>query len=148
MGLAMMTFGQLVRRNAAHWPNKDAFVELGRRFTWGDVNRRTDAIGHALRKMGVRQGDRVAVLSNDCIEIAELFLTCAKIGAIRVGLNARLAAAEIAALIKDCHPRVIAYAGEHQRTIDLIKPDIDALPEPPCCAGSVPLILLHLTTRN
>jgi acyl-CoA synthetase (AMP-forming)/AMP-acid ligase II len=131
----MMTFGDLVRRNGAHWPNKDAFVELDRRVTWGQLDRRTDALGRGLRHLDVKKGDRVAVLAHDCIEVAETFLTCAKIGAIRVGLNARLAAAEIASLIKDSTPSVVAYGGEHQRVIDLIKPEIDALPEPPLLIG-------------
>ncbi|MGF7162446.1 acyl-CoA synthetase (AMP-forming)/AMP-acid ligase II [Rhodoligotrophos appendicifer] len=131
----MMTFGDLVRRNGAHWPNKDAFVELDRRVTWGEVDRRTDAIGHGLRALGVQSGDRVAVLSNDCIEVAETFLACAKIGAIRVGVNARLAAAEIASIIKDCQPRILIYAGEHQRVVSLIQPDLDRLPLSPTLIG-------------
>lgn len=131
----MMTFGDLVRRNGTHWANKDAFVELDRRVTWGELDARTDAIGAGLRNLGVKQGDRVAVLSNDCIEVPETFLACTKIGAIRVGLNARLAAAEVASLIKDCHPRVVFYAGEHQRVIDLIKAEIGALLEPPILIG-------------
>ena len=46
-------------------------------------------------------------LSADCIEVAETFGACIKIGAIRVGLNPRLAAPEIAALIADCSPSVL-----------------------------------------
>jgi acyl-CoA synthetase (AMP-forming)/AMP-acid ligase II len=131
----MMTFGDLIRRNGAHWPNKDAFVELDRRVTWGELDHRTDALGAGLRKLGVKPGDRVAVLANDCIEVAETFLACAKIGAIRVGLNARLAAAEVASLIKDCQPSIVFHTGEHQRVIDLIKPDLGALPQPPILIG-------------
>jgi len=124
----MMSFGDLVRRHGAHWPAKDAYVELDRRVTWGELDKRTDALGHAFRCLGVRPGDRVAVLAHDCIEVAETFLALSKIGAIRVGLNARLAAAEILALIKDCQPAVLAYSAGQQRLIDLIKADIEALP--------------------
>src|SRR5262245_41547513 len=103
----MLTFGHLIERNARNWPDKRAFVELERRVTWGAFDRRTDQLGHALRKMNVGSGDRVAILSGDCIEVAEVFAACAKIGAIRVGLNARFAPREIAALIADCSPSVI-----------------------------------------
>src|SRR5262249_12112713 len=115
----MMTFGALTRRNGAHWPEKDAFVEMGRKVTWGELDRRTDALGHAYRALGVSRGDRVAVLSHDAIEVPETFLAAAKMGAIRVGLNPRLAAVELAALIKDCGPRLLIYAGEHQRLVGL-----------------------------
>jgi hypothetical protein len=60
---------------------------------------------------------------------------CRKIDAIRVGLNARFAAAEILALIRDCQPTVRAYTAGQQRTIDLIKPDIEALKVPPVLIG-------------
>ena len=103
----MLTFGELVRRNGRRWSGKDAFVELDRRVSWGELDARTDALGHALRALGVRPGDRVAMLAVDCIEVAEVFVACAKIGAIRVGLNARLAPPEIAALLADSEPRLL-----------------------------------------
>src|SRR5579859_3733993 len=107
----MPTFGQLVRRNGRYWPTKDAFVELDRRVAWGAFDRRTDALGHALRASGIAPGDRVAILASDCIEVAETFIACAKIGAIRVGLNPRLAPPEIAALIVDSAPKMLFVQG-------------------------------------
>jgi acyl-CoA synthetase (AMP-forming)/AMP-acid ligase II len=131
----MMTFADLLRRNGAHWPDKAAFVELDRRVTWGELDRRTDALGHALRRFDVGTGDRIAVLAHDCIEVAETFLVASKIGAIRVGINARFAAAEVLALLKDCRPKVLAYSSDQQRTIDLIAPQIEELAHPPARIG-------------
>src|SRR5262249_52693914 len=68
---------------------------------------------------GVARGDRVAVLSHDAIEVPETFLAAAKVGAIRVGLNPRLAAAELAALLRDCEPRLLICSGEHRRLVGL-----------------------------
>jgi len=131
----MMTFGDLVRRNGAHWPEKPAYVEVERRRTWGELDRRTDALGHAYRAFGLVPGDRIAVLSHDAIEVPETFLAAAKVGAIRVGINPRLAAAEIAALILDSEPRLFFYATEHQRVIDLIRPQLSAMRAPPSLIG-------------
>ncbi len=103
----MLTFGGLIRHHGVCWGHKDAFVELDRRCSWGEYHRRTDALGHALRRLGVSTGERVAILAFDCIELAETFGACTKIGAIRVGLNPRLAAPELAALITDCAPSVL-----------------------------------------
>ena len=112
----MLTFGHLVQRNGRNWADKAAFVELDRRVTWGEFDQRTDRLGHALRKMNVRSGDRVAILSSDCIEVAEVFTACAKIGAVRVGLNARFAPREIAALIADCAPDAIFVQRSYLKT--------------------------------
>ena len=131
----MLTFGALTRRNGAHWPEKDAFVEASRKVTWGELDRRTDALGHAYRALGVSPGDRVAVLSHDAIEVPETFLAAAKMGAIRVGLNPRLAGAEIAALIEDCEPRLLIYAGEHQRLVGLAISLLGDAKDPPILIG-------------
>jgi acyl-CoA synthetase (AMP-forming)/AMP-acid ligase II len=119
----MLTFGQLVRRNGRSWSTKDAFVELDRRVTWGAFDRRTDALGHALRAYGIGPGDRVAMLAADCIEVAELFIACAKIGAIRVGLNPRLAPPELAALVVDSAPRLLLVQGECRALVPTL-PDV------------------------
>src|SRR5262245_15541912 len=131
----MATFGALIRRNGAHWPGKDAFVEIDRKVTWGELDRRTDALGHAYRALGVSHGDRVAVLSHDAIEVPETFLAAAKIGAIRVGLNPRLAAAEIASLIRDCEPRLLIYASEHHRLVGVATSQLQDMRSPPTLVG-------------
>jgi len=131
----MMTFGRLLQRHGTHWPEKAAFVELQRRVSWGDLDRRTDAFGRALRGFDLAPGDRIAVLAHDCIEVAETFLAASKIGAIRVGINARLAAAEILALIEDCRPAVLAYSSAQQRLVDLIRPAVERLPQRPVLIG-------------
>jgi len=124
----MMTFGELIHRNGVYWGEKDAFVELDRRRNWREYNIRTDALGHALRRLGVVAGDRVVVLSSDCIEVAETFGACMKIGAVRVGLNPRLAPPEITALVADCSPAVIFAHSDYMTTIDRAETAGEALP--------------------
>ncbi|MES4992602.1 class I adenylate-forming enzyme family protein [Phyllobacterium sp. 22229] len=114
----MLTFGELIYRNGLYWGDKDAFVELDRRLTWRDFQVRTDALGYVMRRLGVGQGDRVVVLSSDCIEVAETFGACMKVGAVRVGLNPRLAPPEITALVADCSPTVIFVHQDYFPVID------------------------------
>lgn len=116
----MLTFGQLIKRNGTFWSSKDAFVELERKVSWGDYHRRTDALGHGLRALGVGIGDRVLILSYDHIEIAETFGACMKIGAVRVGLNPRLALREIVELIHDCSPRAVFVHKDHRPLLETV----------------------------
>ncbi|AMS45495.1 class I adenylate-forming enzyme family protein [Aminobacter aminovorans] len=116
----MLTFGELIYRNALYWGDKDAFVELERRRTWRDFQVRTDALGYALRRLGVMPGDRVVILSSDCIEVAETFGACMKVGAVRVGLNPRLAPPEINALVADCSPTVIFAHQDHLAVLERV----------------------------
>ena len=97
----MLTLGELINRNARSYGDRDAYVELDRRRTWQDLDKRTDALAHVLQSWGVKRDDRVGVILKDSIEVVETIGACAKIGAIRVGLNYRLAPPEIGALIDD-----------------------------------------------
>ncbi|MCH8886893.1 MAG: AMP-binding protein [SAR324 cluster bacterium] len=125
----MLTFGQLVRRNGVRWAEKDAFIELERRIGWAEFDRRTDALGGALRGLGVAPGDRVAMLAYDCIEVAELFIACAKIGAVRVGINARLAAPEIAHLIRNAGPVLLFVQAAYTKLAADALSLLDSAPE-------------------
>lgn len=97
----MLMLGKLVERAARVRGNHVAYVEMDRQRSWAELDSRTDALGWSLKELGIRSGDRVGIISRDAIEVAETIVACAKIGAIRVGLNYRLAAPEIAVLIDD-----------------------------------------------
>ena len=66
-----------------------------------------DRVGNALRRLGVRQGDTVAILSLDTAEWAIAFFACLKIGAIAVGMSTRLTAKEQAYILRDAGARVL-----------------------------------------
>ena len=87
-------------------------VERERRFTYGQVNARANRIAHALQTLGVRKGDRVALLMMNGVEYFESFFAIAKIGAIVVPLNWRLVADELAFILKDSGATVAIYDGE------------------------------------
>jgi acyl-CoA synthetase (AMP-forming)/AMP-acid ligase II len=97
----MLTLGELINRNARKFSDRESYVEIDRRRTWRELDRRTDALGRVLRGWGVRPGDRIGVILKDSIEVVETIAACAKVGAVRVGLNYRLAPPELGALIDD-----------------------------------------------
>ena len=59
------------------------------------------------------KGDRVAVLSKNCIEYMEIFFACARVGLIIQPLNWRLGDDELHRIIEDGNPTVIIHAGEY-----------------------------------
>lgn len=129
----MPTFGELIERNGRYWGRKEAFIDEHRRVNWAEFNMRTDALGHALRRRGVAPGDRVVILASDCVELAETFGACMKVGAVRVGLNPRLAAPEVAALVADCAPAMISV---HAKSAELLSGLSDLRPRSRWQAGS------------
>src|SRR5262249_29744899 len=57
---------------------------------------------HALQALGIRAGDRVAVLSENCVEWAVCDYASQSLGAVVVPIYPTLAAAQIEFLLQDC----------------------------------------------
>jgi len=72
----------------------------------GDVSMR---LAHVLRGAGAGRGTRVAVLSEDRVEVMPAYLASWIAGATVVHLNARLATAEIQYIVDDARPDVLLY---------------------------------------
>ena len=94
-------------------PGRTALVDRARdaRLTYAELDRAADRWRGALWALGVRPGDRVAVLARNRPEHAELLHACRRAGAGLVPLNWRLAAPELAAVLDGARPRVLLGEG-------------------------------------
>lgn len=110
------TYAQLLRDHASQRPHAPALTFEGRTLSFAELDASSSRAAQALRRDGVRAGDRVALLTRNCAEFFELVFACGKLGAIVVGLNWRLAAVEIEAIVADARPGV-AIVGPAERAL-------------------------------
>jgi len=106
----------LIERNAAFSPNKPAIVFESKPLTYAVLEARIAQAARALKaELGVGRGDRVAILSLNRPDYLVLLYACARLGAILVPLNWRLAAAEQLFILSDAGAKVLvlemAFAG-------------------------------------
>jgi long-chain acyl-CoA synthetase len=87
--------------------NRQAIVCGNTRYTWNDFDQRTDALARGLASLGVQRSDRVAVLMLNCHCYLELYYACARMGAVIVPLNIRLARPEIVFILNDSESKVL-----------------------------------------
>ncbi|MFI6705516.1 AMP-binding protein [Nonomuraea sp. NPDC050478] len=91
-------------------PGATALVDTlsGREFDYATASDRAGRMARHLRDgLGVRPGDRVAVLSGNRVEVIELLIACGRIGALLVPLNWRLSVPELAGILDDCGAAVV-----------------------------------------
>ncbi|MCY1166911.1 Long-chain-fatty-acid--CoA ligase FadD13 [compost metagenome] len=98
----VVTLSDMLRNAARRWPDKPAYAYVSRTFTWAEVDRRVDALAAALQAHGVKPGQVVGSLTRDGPVMVELVFAAARIGAVRVGLNYRMAAGEIRTILQHC----------------------------------------------
>ncbi len=92
-------------------PSKLAIIDLatGRRLTYADLHRRTEALTAYLSSRGITKGDRIAVLARNGNEYIEAQFACGRLGAIAVLLNWRLTVPELEYICNDSTPRFMIH---------------------------------------
>lgn len=107
-------------------PNNVALIDRvnsdGNEIIYRDWNKNVNKTAHFLReKIGCQKGDRIAIISSNCIEYLDILFACNKLGTILQNLNWRLAVPELEHLIKDAKPQVIFYSTEFIDSIQKLK---------------------------
>ncbi|WIM85911.1 long-chain fatty acid--CoA ligase [Candidatus Mycobacterium wuenschmannii] len=106
-----------MQRGISHWitrrsllnGGRAALVSDGEHITYADLDRRTNQVAAALLALGVRKGDRVAALLVNSAEFIQVLMGCAKIGAVTVPINVRLAGPEIGYILADSGADVLIF---------------------------------------
>ncbi|WP_147533165.1 acyl-CoA synthetase [Bacillus marasmi] len=101
-------------------PNRVAIIDAdtNETYTYRNINMRASALASWFIENGVKKGDRVALLSPNHISYFDLLFACAKIGAIFVPLNWRLAKEELNYILSDCTPVLIGYHTQFQEKVE------------------------------
>lgn len=103
-----MDLCSLIDRNAAFAPDKTAIAFEGERLSYAAFAARIERTATALKQeLGVGRGDRVAILSLNRPDYLVLLYACARLGAMLVPLNWRLAVAEQLFILNDAGAKVL-----------------------------------------
>lgn len=111
-----MKIPDLAAKQAHLNPDRVAFVdpERGWELTYAMLNDRSSRIAEFLATdWGVTHGTRVATLAHNRVESVELLFACAKLGAVLVPLNWRLAQAELEYILRDADVRGVVHDAPH-----------------------------------
>ncbi len=98
-------------------PDKTAIIFEAEHISYCELNQRANRASCWLQSLAIEKGDRVAAMLNNCPEFIELFLACARLGAIFVPLNFRSAPPELDYFLKNCRPRLFVFGREFIGTV-------------------------------
>ncbi len=106
-----VNIGRLLTNRARRDPNMQGLVDIGsgERFSYAEINARTNRVANMLRGLGIRPGDRVALLLMNGAPFFEAYFACAKIGAVAVPVNWRLVPDEIAYILSDSGAETLIF---------------------------------------
>jgi fatty-acyl-CoA synthase len=93
-------------------PEKLAVIDLAseRRLSYAQFDARISRLATHLRhRLGVKRGDRVAVLALNTSDTLEVQFACGRLGAIFLPLNTRFTVPELRFIVNDAAPRVMVH---------------------------------------
>lgn len=107
-----LTVGDLLSKAARAHGDETALVGA-ESYTYRELNRRVDDLATALQARGVDYGDRLAVVSENRTEYAEILYAGAKLGTLVATQNWRLEEPELRHCLSVAGPDVVFVSGEH-----------------------------------
>jgi long-chain acyl-CoA synthetase len=86
---------EVTARQVARAPDRIALVEDGACWSYRDLEQRVSEIATVLSSLGIRAGDRLIIVSENCIALAALLLAASRLDAWAIVANPRLSAREL-----------------------------------------------------
>ena len=108
----LLTLAEAVAGHARLMPHKLAVRDSRRSLTYAQWHERNLRLAHALMALGLRPGDRVALLAYNCIEWMELYAGLAAAGLVAVPINFRLTSSEIAYIVAHSEAQAVIAQDE------------------------------------
>jgi acetyl-CoA synthetase len=136
------------RRNKAALVWDGDSPDESRTLTYFDVYRETCKFANALKKLGVKKGDRVTIYLPMVPELAISMLACARIGAIHSVVFGGFSAESLKNRIQDCNSDIVITAdGGYRggRIVPLKQTTDDALKD---CPGVKTVVVLKRTGKD
>ena len=122
-----MNIGRLAEDNITRFGEYDLVWFGGKWHTNVEMNRIANRLGNALKRLGVKRGDRVGVQLVNCPQLMQAFFAAFKIGAIMVPINPALRVAELSYLYKDAGLVALVSTVDYMETIRQAREGADEL---------------------
>src|SRR3954466_4290474 len=135
---------QVADPHISNTPDRVALIEDGKSWTYRELDRSVTDLSDALKLLGVRPGDRMIIVSENCIALAALLLATSRLNAWAIVANPRLSARELdqirdhsgarrmfftSGISKEAAAHASRYGAEHRRIGPLLETGVGPLNE-------------------
>jgi len=122
-----VVLGDIIRLNAMKFPDKTALVFRNTRLSYSQLNHRVNCLAKALLGIGVEQGDRVAILADNCSQYVEVYFATSKGGMVIVPINNSLDAEGMTYIANDSGANTIIFGQNYVDTVNSLRPGLKSV---------------------
>jgi len=120
----MTNLGQMFEEICRRYADNTALIYEDQTISYGALNRSVDALVHHFQTLGLRKGDKAALMLPNCPEFVVSYFACQKIGAVAVTLNVLSTPYELSFLLADSDARVFITQPTLTKRFEEIKNDM------------------------
>ncbi len=126
-----MNVGSLLPRHAKYRGEHLGLVCGDTRLTFAELGARVNRVAHAFLALGLRQGDALAVVMPNCLEVLEVYWAAVQLGLVLVPLSPLLRGPALAALLLDSRSVAVITSHDLAAELDAVRGDVPAI-RPAC----------------
>ena len=121
----IISIGGVLRFQAQEQPDAVVFTFEGDEMTYAALDAGSNRAAQALASKGVRKGDRIAYMGKNSHLYFEILVGAAKLGAVLVPVNWRLAPPEVAYILNDCQAKLLFIGPGFDELAGKIRDDLE-----------------------
>ena len=124
--MGITTLADVVRVHGRDRPDAPALIVGDHTITFGELDQRSNRVAQALAAAGVGFGDRVAFVERNGAEFFDVVFGLAKLGAVAVPVNWRLAAPEMRQIIDDAGATLVIVGADFAGHLEAVEDGLAA----------------------
>ncbi len=115
-----------LKEKTAKYSDLIAMIFMGKEITFQKMHENIDRFAAALIDLGVKKGDRVALIMPNCPEYVYTYYACMKIGAVEVQIDPLYMPAEVEFALKDSGAKIVVVADVVIESFQAVRENITA----------------------
>ena len=131
-----MKLGSAVSRAADFYRDRRALVCAGKERTFSEININSNRVANWLVGLGLKKGDKVALVSDNCVEYMETDFAIYKSGLVRVAVNPMLSSQEVVHIVKDSEASVVFVSDRLVGMIEAVRDQLTEVKHVICLSGN------------
>lgn len=104
-----MNVAEMLYSNARKYPEKEAIVFKDLRFNYSEMDHLSNQFANALINLGIKKGDRIAIMMRNSEKYVAVYFGILKAGAIVVPINISLMKNEVQFIINNCEAKAFVF---------------------------------------
>jgi len=122
-----LTLPELIKSRAERFGEKTLLRFKEKNVTYKEIDEKTDRLAKSFQKLGIKKGDRVGIMFQNCLEVIESYFAIWKSGAWAVPINPVFTSHEVEYVLSDAGAKMIIAGGKEYSRIEPIREKVSSL---------------------